>query len=117
MGWTQELKDEVIERYQAANPTPETSMEIVTDLAEEFEQSPNGVRSILSRAGVYVKKESPSKAGSGGGGTRVSKAAAHDALRGAIESIGGTVEDEIITKLTGKAAQYLASVINNSQSD
>ena len=31
-------------------------MEIVKDIADEFEESPNGVRMILTKAGVYVKK-------------------------------------------------------------
>jgi hypothetical protein len=38
------------------NPTPENSMEIVKAIAEEMGQSPNGVRMILTKAGVYVKK-------------------------------------------------------------
>ena len=31
-------------------------MEIVKDIADELGESPNGVRMILTRAGVYVKK-------------------------------------------------------------
>jgi len=54
--WTDELKSQVIEDYQGADPTPETSMEIVSDIAENIGQTPNGVRMILTKAGVYVKK-------------------------------------------------------------
>jgi len=56
VAWTDELKQEVIDAYLAQDPTPETSMEIVKDIAKEFEQSANGVRMVLSRAEVYVKK-------------------------------------------------------------
>ena len=36
MAWDDEKKSAVIESYQAADPTPENSMEIVADLAAEF---------------------------------------------------------------------------------
>lgn len=115
VAWTDELKQEVIAAYQAANPTPENSMEIVAELAEEYEQSPNGVRMILSRAGVYVKK-TPEKGGSaksgGGGGGRVSKQDAQDALTAAITDAGQEVDEDIVSKLTGKAAVYFTGVIN-----
>ena len=56
MAWTDEKKAEVIEAYESANPTPENSMEIVAEIAEEHNESPNGVRMVLTKAGVYVKK-------------------------------------------------------------
>ena len=34
----------------------ENSMEIVKSIADELGESPNGVRMILTKAGVYVKK-------------------------------------------------------------
>ena len=55
MAWDDEKKAAVIEAYEAAEPTPENSMEVVAELAEEFEESPNGVRMILTKAGVYIK--------------------------------------------------------------
>ena len=116
LAWTDEKKQEVIEAYEAANPTPETSMEIVTDLAEEFEESPNGVRMILTKAGVYVKKAPASGAKGNGeaksGGTRISKAAAQEQLVAALEGAGATVDEDIVQRLTGKAANYFTSVIN-----
>ena len=110
---TEELEAQVIEVFQAANPTPENSMDIVNSLAEEHEQSPNGVRMILSSAGVYVKK-TPAKAAtkSSGGGSRVSKAEAQEQLAAAIESHGGEVDDEILGRMTGKAMMYFAEVLN-----
>jgi hypothetical protein len=116
MAWDDQKKAAVVEAYTKANPTPENSVEIVKEIAEEFEESPNGVRMVLTKAGVYVKKgagaaSGESKAASGGGGTRVSKAGAQDALVAAITDAGQTVDEEIISKLTGKAAQYFAGVI------
>lgn len=118
MAWTEELKQQVIEAYQGADPTPETSTEIIKDIAEEYEQSPNGVRMVLVQAGVYVKKEAaatntPGKTATKATGTgRVSKEAAISALRAAIVAKNKPVDDEILDKLTGKAAVYLTSVIS-----
>jgi hypothetical protein len=114
MAWTDEKKAEVIEAYEAQNPTPENSMEIVADIADQFEESPNGVRMVLTKAGVYVKKAPAAKAASSGGSTgggRVSKAAAIEALTAALSDAGQDVDEEIVSKLTGKAAMYFAGVI------
>ena len=79
--WTDETKQEAIDMYVEENATPENSMEIVADIAEQLGQTPNGVRMILTKAGVYVKKTPAAKASGGStGGTRVSKADAQDAL-------------------------------------
>jgi hypothetical protein len=88
-------------------------MEIVKDIAEELDESPNGVRMILTKAGVYVKKTPAAKSsgGSTGGSTRVSKAAAAEALIAALGDAGQEVDEEIIGKLTGKASQYFTKVI------
>jgi len=112
--WTDELKTEVIARYEAAQPTPENSAEIVAEIAEDIEKTPNGVRMILSKAGVYVKKAgaTPSKGGSSSSSTtRVSKADAIASLTEVISANGADVDDEILGKLTGKAAVYFAGVI------
>jgi len=118
MAWTEELKAKVIEAYEAANPTPETSTEIIKDIAEEFEQSPNGVRMVLVQAGVYVKKEASAGKTEGKtstakeGSKRVSKESSIAALKAAIVARGKEVDEEILDKLTGKAAVYLTSVIS-----
>ena len=119
MAWDDEKKAAVIEAYEAAEPTPENSMEVVAELAEEFEESPNGVRMILTKAGVYVKKAPASgsaKTTSNGGGGRVSKAAAIESLSGAISDAGQEVDQEILDKLTGKAAVYFTGVISGINS-
>lgn len=111
--WTDETKQEAVDMYVEENPTPENSMEIVADIAEQLGQTPNGVRMILTKAGVYVKKTPAAKSSGGStGGTRVSKADAQDALSSAISDAGHDVDGSIIEKLTGKAAQYFADIIN-----
>lgn len=121
MAWTPELKEKVIASYQAADPTPETSTEIIKDIAEEFELSPNGVRMVLVQSGVYVKKEAGAATSGGAtkkpsagseGGKRVSKETSIAALKAAISAKGAQVDDEILDKLTGKAAVYLTQVIS-----
>jgi|TARA_B110000914_G_C15365330_1_gene400567 hypothetical protein len=115
VAWDDDKKAEAVKLYEAAEPTPETSMEIVKEIAEELDESPNGVRMILTKAGVYVKKTPAAKAASTGatGSTRVSKVAAQEALTAAITDAGKVADDEIISKLTGKAAQYFTTLLSN----
>ena len=116
MAWDDDKKAQAVAMYEEQAPTPETSMEIVKAIAEELEESPNGVRMILTKAGVYVKK-TPASGGStsakGTSGGRVSKAAAQEALIAALSDAGQEVDEDVISKLTGKAAQYFAGVIGN----
>ena len=113
MAWDDERKAQAVEMYEAESPTPETSMEIVKFVADELGESPNGVRMILTKAGVYVKKAQATGNGGGttSGGTRVSKQAAQDALTAAITDKGLSVDEDIIAKLTGKAAQYFTGLL------
>jgi len=70
---------------------------------------------ILTKAGVYVKK-TPATGGAKNGGTsgtsRVSKAAAQETLIAAIQDAGKEVDEEIISKLTGKAAVYFTGLLS-----
>jgi hypothetical protein len=116
--WTDELKASVIEKYEAAGPTPENSTEIIKDIAEEIEMSPNGVRMVLVQAGVYVKKDpststakSKTASATGDKPARVSKESAIADLTAAIEAAGKEVDADILSKLTGKAAVYFLGVI------
>jgi hypothetical protein len=111
--WTDELKQEVVDAYKAANPTPENSMDIVKQLAEDYEKTPNGIRMILTKAEVYIKKAAAAAAPKkeGAGGARVNKAQAQADLTEAIVALNLEADAEIIEKLTGKAAVYLLSVI------
>ena len=119
MAWTDEKKAEVIKDYTDAEPTPENSMDIVKELAETYKESPNGVRMILTKASVYVKKAAgtASTATDKPASTRVSKAAAQEELTAAIVEAGGTPDDDIISKLTGKAAQYFTGILKPSETD
>lgn len=116
MAWDDAKKKKVVDLYLAGEPTPENSMEIVKEIADDLDESPNGVRMILSKAGVYVTKTAASKtstAKSGTGTARVSKEDSQARLIAAINTIGATVDEEIISKLTGKAAVYLATIIES----
>lgn len=113
--WTDELKAKVISEYVASNPTPETSGDIVKQIAEEFDATPNGVRMILTKAGVYIKKAAATSAkGSSEGTKRVSKQDALDSLTTKIEALGLEVDDTIVSKLTGKAAIYITELLNKA---
>lgn len=113
--WTEELKQEVIALYEQASPTPETSTEIIKTIADQIEMSPNGVRMVLVQAGVYVKKEASSKPTakkeSATGSKRIPKEASIAELREAIEARNAPVDEDILSKLTGKAAIYFLSVL------
>jgi hypothetical protein len=120
--WTPELKDKAIKMYKDAEPTPESSVEIIKDISEELDQSPNGVRQVLVQAGVYVKKDTtatPEKGKgkttttktSGEGTKRPSKESQIGELRNAITASGAEVDEDIISKLTGKAAAYFAGLL------
>jgi hypothetical protein len=117
MAWTDEDKQRAIDAYTAGDPTPENTTELIKQIAEDMEQSANGVRMVLSQAGVYVKKDATASGGKttakkeGEGTKRVSKESSIAELRAAIESAGKPVDEEILSKLTGKAAVYLLSVI------
>jgi len=112
--WTDERKEQAIQMYNDAEPTGETSVEICKDIADAMGESPNGVRMILSKAGVYIAKTPAVKSGSatasGDKPARVSKEAAHAKLVAALEAKNSNVDEEIISKLTGKAALYFAAL-------
>lgn len=116
MSWDDDKKAQAISMYEEREPTPENSMDIVSEIAEELGESPNGVRMILSKAGVYIKKEAAAAGGASKSkttkttSTRVSKEDAQAQLIAAIEAAGKEVDSDIISKLTGKAAVYFAGL-------
>jgi len=120
MAWTDEDKKKVVEMYVDASPTPDSSTEIIKEIAEELEQSPNGVRMILVQAGVYVKKEAvtagtKTSTTEGAKTPRVSKESQIAGLRAEIEKRGAEVDNDILYKLTGKAAAYFVTVLQSSK--
>jgi F0F1-type ATP synthase membrane subunit b/b' len=114
-----ETKQEIVDAYLKAEPTPENSMDIVNDLAEELGKSANSIRMILSNAGVYVKKTAkaatPSKTSDSDEvkTSRKSKQSSIDDLSEAIRAAGQEVDDAIVSKLTGKAAEYFNSILRS----
>lgn len=114
LAWDDDKRAKAVELYLAKGPTEEDSMEIVAEVAEELNESVNGVRAILSKAEVYIKKTPKATESKGAStSTRVSKEDAQNALVEAIESVGKEADMDIISKLTGKAALYLAGVIKS----
>ena len=119
MACTDTDKQNSIDTYTAGNPTPENSTELIKQIAEDMEQSANGVRMVLVQAGVYVKKDATAtatktKTGSattGDKAPRVSKESQIADLRALIEAKGAEVDDDVLSKLTGKAAAYFAKVL------
>ena len=107
MAWDDNKKAQAVSMYEDMEPTPETSMEIVKDIADELDESPNGVRMILTKAGVYVKKTPAAKASTGKatGATRVSKVAAQEALTAAITDAGKAV-DSLSSELRAARESY-----------
>lgn len=122
---TDELRQQVVETYledMSAYPEeerPKVTMEVVNSLAKEFSLTPNSARVILTNAGVYILKKTEPKASASaaagtGAGARVNKDQAHKSLVAALEAIGvEEVDMEIIGKMTGKAALYFATAIQN----
>lgn len=116
MAWTDEKRQEAIDLYVAENPTEETSTEILKQVAEQLDETPNGVRMILSKAGVYVKSTGAKpaaavKAGEAEKPKRVSKADSIAELSQVIESTGMAADAEILDKLTGKQAVYFTEIL------
>lgn len=118
MAWNDEKKQTAIDAYLAGEPTPENSTELIKEIAEDMQESANGVRMILVSAGVYVKKDATASTGTktkttagGDKAPRVSKESQIADLKAAIEAKGAEVDDEILSKLTGKAAAYFAKVL------
>ena len=112
------LKASIKEAYLAGDPTPENTVEIVQQVADDFERSVNSVRMILMGMkddegnSVYIKKEPP-KTEAKKGGTRVNKADALDSLTKILESNDLEADEDIIKRMTGKAAMYFTDVIES----
>jgi hypothetical protein len=120
--WTDQKRQEVIEaytdtmknEYDTDEARAAATTEVAAELAEIHGETTNGVIGILNRAKVYIKKSAVKKkaATSTGGTTRVNKAEAIQTLKDLITTIDAEgVDEEIIAKLTGKAALYFSGVL------
>ena len=117
MEWTAELKQEVVERYVSADPTPENTVELTKEIAEEFVATANGVRMILQKAEVYVARGVGKPPETEKKSTRISKADEIAKLTALLEANAVEVDEDILGRLTGKAAKYFADSINSIISD
>jgi len=130
MAWTDEKRTAVIasytntmeNEYDNDEARAAATTEVAAELAEIHGETVNGVINILNRAKVYIKKSAvkstAAKATATGGNVRVNKAEAHEALRAVITHIDADgVDEEIIGKLTGKAALYLAGILQKATSE
>ena len=116
--WTEELTAQVVETYEASDPTPENTVELCKTIADEVGATVNAVRMVLSNRGVYVTKApgatKPAATKDADGKEkpkRVSKAAAQAELISVLAELEADVEEDIIEKLTGKAALYFTGVL------
>lgn len=119
--WNDELRNRVVKEYLASDPTPENSSEIVEEIAEGLgeDYTVNGVRAILCKSkdtdgnSIYKKKTAEGSSSNGESKTkRVNKADAIGALKLAIRKQEIDIDDDILGRLTGKAAVYFTGVIN-----
>lgn len=126
MAWTDTKRAEVVAEYSNIMATEydndaaraAASLEVVKELADKHEESANGVRMVLMKAGVYVKKGDPvaaAKATSGTSTTGTKRISKEDAIQTLTNQIGAIdpalIDAEILSKLTGKAAAYFSSVL------
>lgn len=118
--WTEELRQEVVDAYVAQNPTPENTVQIMEDIQKDTGKSINAIRTILSKAKVYVCKTPVAKAKSDEASDkkpRVSKEDKINALSELLEANGVEADEAILSKLTGKAADYFTTVVQTLLED
>lgn len=114
--WTDKLRAKVKAAYLAAKPTAETNVEIINKIAEDVDKTPNGVRAVLVRAKdeegnkIYITKAPSTTSKTTNGTTKVGKAESIAALKSIIENNQLEIDDAIIDKMTGKAAQYFTEL-------
>jgi hypothetical protein len=128
MAWTDEKRAAVIAEYvDIMNTEYKTdaeraaaSVEVVKELSEKYGETSNGTRMILSKANVYVKKTSTDTAAEAKtkatGTARISKEDAIATLRNHIAAIDpALIDEEILSKLTGKAAAYFTTIFTSTK--
>lgn len=111
-GWSLELKEQVVEEYLAGKPTPETTGDIVTGLAEKHNKSANGIVRILVLAQVYITRTKQKTETSGT--SRIPKAESLLTLTNLMDANEIELDSAVIDKLTGKAAIYWAGVLKTA---
>lgn len=111
----EDYKAEIKQAYLDSDPKPETNQEILQELGITYEVSPNSIRVFLTKEGVYVAKK-PVDEGStevkATGSKRIPKEQSIKNLKALITSKGKAVDDAIVDKLTGKAAEYFIEILS-----
>ena len=125
MDWTDDLKARVVKEYLESSPTAENGTEIVEKISAGLEGSTvNGVRIILAKSvdeegnKIYISKASGNATKTEGDKPttkRVNKKEAVEKLVGVITTAELNVDDDIIGKLTGKAAVYFTELLTEIQ--
>lgn len=112
----EEFKNLIKEAYLSSEPTAKTSPEILKDLGMEYEVSPNSIRTFLTKEGVYVSaKKEPSETETdtkATGTKRIPKEVSLKKLRDLIASKNKEVDEAIVGKMTGKAAEYFIDILS-----
>lgn len=126
MAWNDEKRAKAIEAYTTTMATEydndearaAASVEVVKEIAEDLGETANGVRLILSKAGVYIKGSSKSKTDAKADAAapkRIGKAESHAGLKTAIKAIDPDLlteeGSELIDKMTAKAAAYFTEIV------
>lgn len=113
MPMSDELKQEIVAAYEEAEPTPETTGQIVKDISDDQDLSPNAVRRVLSNAGVYVKQQAKAASASKASGDKPKRKGKEEQqadLIAAVEECGLEADKSIVEKMTGKAAAHFAEL-------
>lgn len=108
--YTQEFKDLVIKQYLESDPTPNNTVELCKSIADEHDVSSNVIRKLLVDAEVYISQGQVSSKKSTS--TKLDKSKMQSTIQEVIAKLGEPVNDDIILKLTGKAANYLTGVLS-----
>lgn len=114
--WTDSLREQVINEYKELKPTPENSAELVKGLADQHGATVNGIRMILIKAEVYVavkKATSGATASTSDKPKKKTKAESLADLTKVLTDNDIEADDAIISKLTGKAADYFAEAFKS----
>lgn len=110
--YTDEFKQLIKQQYLDSHPTAGNTVELCKSLADEHNITVNAVRKLLVDAQVYISQGQISTKKTTGTSTRVDKSKMQESLTSLIETLEGSVDMDIIMKLTGKASNYLSEVFS-----
>ena len=115
--WTPELKAECIAQYAERiqefleEDRPNHTLEVIAELATEYNFTKNSMRGVIQQSDVYVKAAKKEASTDKPATKRPNKAQSLADLKAAIADGGATVNEELLEKLTGIEAVYFTGVI------